>query len=113
MTKDVRDFVPETTVEVKAGTVVGSTYAQIVGISVTDTDLTLEFVFVNPRPRVDGKKEGQVVSRVTLPINAGLGLANVITETINQHIKKRSGKKQWIKHLLAILELKIPMITKR
>lgn len=89
-TKDEKEFLPEITVNVNSGTYIGSTYSQIVGISVTDTDLTLEFVFVNPR----NNKEGQVVSRVTLPVNAGLGLANAIQETINKHIKNRRGPKQ-------------------
>ncbi len=94
MVKDENKFGPEKVVNVKTDKVVGSLYSQVVGISVTDTDLTLEFVFVNPRPNAQGNKEGEVVSRVTLPINSGLGLANVIQETISQHIKKRSGKKQ-------------------
>ncbi len=88
--KKKNKFLPDKIIKVNASTYIGSTYAQIVGISVTDNDLTLEFVFVNPR----NVEEGQVVSRVTLPINAGLGLANTIQETINQHIKKRSGKSQ-------------------
>lgn len=94
MAKGANRFLPEKIVNVKADKVLGSLYSQVVGISVTDTDLTLEFVFVNPRPNAQGQKEGQVVARVTLPINSGVGLANVIQETINQHIKKRSGKEQ-------------------
>lgn len=94
MAKDEKEFLQEKTVTINSGTIVGSDYSQVVGVSVTDTDLTLEFVFVNPRPNAQGQKEGQVVARVTLPIHSGLGLANVIQETINQHIQKRSGKKQ-------------------
>lgn len=85
MAKNDQNLVPENTVIVDSKTYVGSVYSQIVGISVTDNDLTLEFVFVNPR----NNKEGQVISRVTLPINAGIGLANAISDTINKHIKKR------------------------
>lgn len=85
--KEDKKFLPVSTVTINASTFVGSVYSQIVGISVTDNDLTLEFVFVNPR----NNKEGQVVSRVTLPINAGLGLANVIQQTINEHIKRKRG----------------------
>ena len=80
-----KNFLKENIVEVNTSTFVGSVYAQMVGISVTDNDLTLEFVFVNPRDNT----KGQVVSRVTLPINAGLGLSNAIGETINKHIKKK------------------------
>lgn len=87
MAKDKKEFLPVNTVTINASTFVGSVYSQIVGISVTDYDLTLEFVFVNPR----NNKEGQVVSRVTLPINAGMNLAGVIEKTINEHIKKKRG----------------------
>lgn len=66
----------------------GSLYSQIVGISVTDADLTLEFVYVNPRDNT----KGDVVSRVTIPINGALGLSNAIQETINQHIKRKVKK---------------------
>lgn len=83
-TKDEKGFVPENVVRINTGTFVGSLYAQIVGISVTNNDITFEFVFVNPR----NNKEGQVVSRVTLPISAGLGLSKTIENTINEHIKK-------------------------
>ena len=31
-------------VNVKTGTVIGSVYSQLVGVTVTDVDLTLEFV---------------------------------------------------------------------
>ena len=83
---------PEISINVNTGTIVGSVYSQIVGISVTDSDLTLEFVYVNPMRNASGQQEGRVVSRVTLPINAALGLSNLINETVNKHIKKRSKK---------------------
>lgn len=73
---------------VKTGTVIGSTYAQIIGVVVTDTDITLEFAYFNPRP---GNKEAQVVSRVTLPRRAGEGLANTIVNTIREHEAKKKG----------------------
>ena len=88
---DDKKFLPENAVNVNTGTFVGSVYSQIVGISVTDNDLTLEFVFLNPNNNKEGQKEGQVVSRVTLPINAGLVLASVIQKTYSEHIKKRKG----------------------
>lgn len=84
----------ENKIKVNTGSYVGSQYSQLVGISVTDTDITIEFVFVNPRPNLNGEKDGQVVSRVTLPVSASLVLANAIQETVNKHLKKRSGKKQ-------------------
>lgn len=79
-------------VNINTGTIIGSQYSQLVGISVTDTDITIEFVFVNPRKNLQGENDGQVVARVTLPINASLTLANAIQEAVNQHIKKRSSK---------------------
>lgn len=75
-------------VTVKTGTTIGSTYAQIVGVVVTDTDITLEFAYFNPRP---GNKEAQVVSRVTLPRVAGEGLANTIINTVKEHESKKKG----------------------
>lgn len=76
------------TVQVKTDTLVGSKYSQAVGVSVTDTDVTLEFVYLNPRD-----KKGEVVSRVTLPIKAGQDMATVILNTINLHIAKMKGEK--------------------
>lgn len=75
------------TVDVKANTVVGSVYSQAVTVTVTDVDLTLEFVYINPR----AKTEGQVVARVTLPLKSGENLAKVILETIKQHEDKKRG----------------------
>jgi len=72
---------------VNAGTIVGSQYSQLVGISVTDIDITLEFVFVNPRD----KTSGQVVSRVTLPLVIGINLAETILMTAKVHDKRKKG----------------------
>lgn len=74
---------------VNAGTIIGSQYAQLVGVSVTDVDITLEFVYINPRD----KKTGQVVSRVTLPLTIGIDLANTILMTSKVHEKKKKGEK--------------------
>ncbi|KKR33069.1 MAG: hypothetical protein UT63_C0024G0001 [Candidatus Gottesmanbacteria bacterium GW2011_GWC2_39_8] len=70
-------------------TLTGSVYSQLVGVVVTDTELTLEFVYINPRP---GVKEGQVVARVTLPVKASESLAGIIVDTVRQHEEKK-GKK--------------------
>ncbi|MBI2326786.1 hypothetical protein HYU92_00555 [Candidatus Curtissbacteria bacterium] len=75
---------------VRANTVLGSAYAQIVGVSVTDVDITLEFVYKNPRAEI---KEAQVVSRVTLPIRVGQELADTIINTIKVHEEKKKGEK--------------------
>lgn len=69
---------------VDSSTHIGSVYSQVVGITVTDVDITLDFVYVNPRD----KTKGQVVTRVTLPRSAGEGLANAIIATIKKHEKK-------------------------
>lgn len=74
---------------IKTGTVLGSLYSQIVGIVVTDTDITLEFVYVNPRP---GTEEAQVVARITLPRQAAEGLAKSIVDTVTQHEAKKKEK---------------------
>lgn len=74
---------------INAGTVVGSTYSQIVNVSVTDIDITLEFAFINPRD----PSMGQVVARVTLPKSVGLELANLIVTTSQMHEKRKGGNK--------------------
>lgn len=75
---------------VKMDTTLGSTYSQIVGVSVTDIDITLEFVYKNPRQEI---KEAQVVARVTLPRQAGYELAETILNTIKSHEAKKKGHK--------------------
>lgn len=79
---------PLTTV-INTGTVVGSTYAQVVGVTITDFDITLEFAFIHPRD----KTKGQVVARVTLPLNVGLDLAQTILDTLSMHTKRKKGGK--------------------
>ncbi|OGK64406.1 hypothetical protein A2313_00785 [Candidatus Roizmanbacteria bacterium RIFOXYB2_FULL_41_10] len=76
-------------VTINTGTIVGSQYSQLVGVSVTDVDITLEFVFINPRDR----SIGQVVSRITLPIDVGMNLAKAIFETIEMRRHKKKGVK--------------------
>lgn len=73
---------------INSGSVTGSTYAQLVNVSVTDIDVTLEFAFINPRD----PSTGQVVARVTLPRVAGLELANVINMASKMHENKKGGK---------------------
>ena len=74
---------------VNAGTFVGSLYAQLVSVSVTDHDITFEFAFINPRDRTTG----QVVSRVTMPKEAGLQLPKVIVSANNLHEARKGGKR--------------------
>lgn len=79
---------PITTI-INTGTVVGSTYAQVVGVTVTDNDFTLEFAFINPRDTT----KGQVVARVTLPFPVGIDLAKTIMDTMQMHAKMKKGGK--------------------
>ncbi len=81
---------PPQNITVQTGTFLGSRYAQIIGVTVTDTDITLEFVYKNPREEI---KEAQVVSRVTLPTRVGQDLAKTIINTIKLHEAKKKGKK--------------------
>ena len=76
----------ETTIN--TGTTIGSKYSQVVGVIVTDNDITLEFAYINPR----NKTEGQVVARVTLPLNVGEDLAKKILSTKLIHEKRKNGK---------------------
>ena len=72
---------------VNSGTFIGSVYSQIASVTVTDVDITLEFVYVNPRE----KTKGQVVTRVTMPRLSGEDLAKTILNTIKMHEAKRKG----------------------
>ena len=76
------------TLKVNAGSFKGSVYSQFVGVTVTDADMTLEFVYINPR----NKTEGEVVSRVTLPRAAGKGLAETVLKTMAMHEKGKGIK---------------------
>lgn len=80
---------PASGLNVNIETFVGSPYSQVVGVTITDIDITLEFVYVHPRD----KTQGQVVSRVTLPRVAGEDLAKTILNTIAIHEKSKGGKK--------------------
>lgn len=70
---------------VNSGTFIGSLYAQIASVTITDVDITLEFVYVNPRE----KTKGQVVTRITLPRLSGEDLAKTILNTIKMHEAKK------------------------
>ena len=71
-------------VEVNSNTVIGSQFAQVVGVSVSDTDVMLEFVFVNPQI----KNHGQTVSRVTIPYKTAEDLSRIIIDTLKKHASK-------------------------
>ena len=78
-------------ITINTNTVAGATFAQLVGITVSDGDLvTLEFVYVNPRDA----SLGNVVSRVTLHIAVANDLACLIPQTIKIHNDKNKNSKE-------------------
>lgn len=81
--------IPPAGLKVNIGTYRGSVYSQVVGVTVTDVDVTLEFVYINPR----NKARGEVVSRVTLPRKVGEELAKIIMNTATLHEKQKRGGK--------------------
>lgn len=75
---------------INTNTHIGSRYAQIVGITVSDDNtITLDFVYVHPRE----KTKGEVVSRVTLPRKVGEELAYLIKMTVKKHDAEKKGSK--------------------
>jgi hypothetical protein len=74
---------------VHTNTFLGSQYAQIAGISVTENDITLEFAYKHPRNEI---KEAQVVARVTMPKDAALGLAELIFKVKQSHEERKRSK---------------------
>lgn len=75
-------------VSVNAGSYKGSLYSQFVVVTVSDVDINLEFVYINPRD----KRQGEVVSRITLPRLAGRELAETIIKTIAEHEAKKGPR---------------------
>jgi hypothetical protein len=73
---------------INAGSFVGSKYAQLVNVTVTDLDITFEFAFINPRDPTTG----QVVARVTMPKEASLQLPKVIVSANSLHEARKGGK---------------------
>ncbi|MBI2314939.1 DUF3467 domain-containing protein [Candidatus Daviesbacteria bacterium] len=80
------------TLTINAGTVIGSNYSQYVGVTITDIDVTLEFVYINPRIDPEKRATGQVVSRITLSHSTAEELSKVITDTIKEHNAKKEKK---------------------
>lgn len=76
--------------KINPNTVVGTSYSQLVGVTVTDIDVTLEFVYINPRDNA----EGVVVARVTLPTTVATALSEKINSTIQTHDKNKDNTKK-------------------
>ena len=73
---------------VNPSTVLGSAFAQIVFVSVTsDSTVTLDFIYKHPKD----PNEGQVVTRVTLPVAVAKDLSDVINKTILKSENKHNG----------------------
>jgi len=79
----------EVNLVVNTGTVIGSTYSQTARVTVSDTELTIEFAYVHPADPT----QGQSVARVTMPVVAGIGLAQTILQLSKIHNKRKEGKK--------------------
>jgi hypothetical protein len=73
---------------VNTSTFRGSQYSQIVGITISSLEATLEFVYVSPSI----KTKGEVVSRITLPISVVKSLADKINNTITLYEQKIAKK---------------------
>ena len=74
---------------VNTGTVIGSTYSQIARVTVSDYEITIEFAYVHP----SDPSKGQSVARVTMPIKAGINLAQLILQIEKIHQKRKEGEK--------------------
>lgn len=74
---------------VNTSTIIGSTYAQIARVTVSNVEVTLEFAYVHPADIT----KGQSVARITMPIVAAHNLAETILRTEQIHQKRKEGKK--------------------
>lgn len=74
---------------VNTSTVIGSTYSQIARVTVSDTEVTIEFAYVHPASIT----QGQSVARITMPIKSAHDLAVTILQTEKIHAKRKEGKK--------------------
>ncbi len=85
--KDKKNNPQPAGLEVNHDTVLGTQYAQIVSVTVSDLDTTFEFVFVNPIT-----KKGIAVSRVTMAQQAAEGFAKLILDATKQQKAKKENK---------------------
>ena|SRR3990167_6516865 len=82
---------------VDASTYAGTAYAQVALVNVTDTEVTMDFVYVHPSNllkaadlKSDKPKEqkAQIVSRVVMPVAQAKQFADAVLNTIEKHVKK-------------------------
>lgn len=74
---------------VNTGTVIGSNYAQIARVTVSNTEVTIEFAYVHPSDIT----KGQSVARITMPVKSAHDLAETILSVEKIHEKRKEGKK--------------------
>ena len=74
---------------VNTGTIIGSTYSQIARVTLSDNEITIEFAYVHPAD----KTQGQSVARITMPVNAGISLAETILQVKKIYEKNKAGGK--------------------
>lgn len=72
---------------VNTGTVIGSAYSQIARVTISGEEMTIEFGYVHPTDLT----QGQTVARITMPIRAGLNLAQTILQLQKFHEKRKEG----------------------
>lgn len=73
---------------INTGTVRGSAYSQIARVTVSDNEITIEFAYVHPADPT----QGHSVARVTMPVRAGISLAETILQIKKIHEKRKEGK---------------------
>lgn len=73
---------------INTGTVIGSTYAQVSRVTVSDIEITIEFAYIHPADPT----QGQSVARITMPIIAAVSLGETIIATKKIHEKRKEGK---------------------
>lgn len=66
--------------------VIGSLYSQKFNINVNELDMTMEFIYINPIT-----KEEEVVSRITLPVEAAHQLPALLTKLLSEQAEKKKS----------------------
>ena len=66
----------------------GSTFSQATSITVTDNDITLDFIYIHPNMTVT---EGHIVSRVTMPTHSALEMIRSMQETLKKHAENKKN----------------------
>jgi hypothetical protein len=78
---------PPQDVIINSGTVVGSAYAQVSRVTVSDIDITIEFAYIHPADPT----QGQTVARITMPIAGAVSLGETIIAVKKMFDKRKEG----------------------